>query len=166
MSDTTNYRPVAVATVVSKLLAHFILSSISPFLGTTDNQFGFKAGHSTDQCTFLLKQTASYFVTHGSSVHAVFLDASKAFDRLHMKLFEKLIQRKAHRKRVDMQCENENVCNTKLRNTKTILAFPTMLDILNNYNSTSLSFFQANSCTSLQQFCFRNNSLSILISDK
>ena len=33
------------------------------------------------------------FVTHGSSVHAVFLDASKAFDWiLHMKLFEKLIQ--------------------------------------------------------------------------
>ena len=43
----------------------------------------------------ILKQTASYFVTHGSSVHAVFLDASKAFDRvLHMKLFEKLFQRK------------------------------------------------------------------------
>ena len=95
MFDTSNYRPVAVATVVSKLLEHFILSNISPFLGTTDNQFGFKAGHSTDQCTFLLKQTSSYFVTHGSSVHAVFLDASKAFDRvLHMKLFEKLIQRK------------------------------------------------------------------------
>ena len=87
MSDTSNYRPVAVATVVSKLLEHFILSSISPFPGTTDNQFGFKAGHSSDQCTFLLKQTASYFATHGSSVHAVFLDASKAFDRvLHMKL--------------------------------------------------------------------------------
>ena len=88
MSDTSNYRPVAVATVVSKLLEHFILSNISPFLGTTDNQFGFKAGRSTDQCSFLVKQTASYFVTHGSSVHAVFLDASKAFDRvLHMKLF-------------------------------------------------------------------------------
>jgi len=27
-----------------------------------------------------LKQTASYFVTHGLSVHAVFLDALKAFD--------------------------------------------------------------------------------------
>ena len=95
MSDTSNYRPVAVATVVSKLLEHFILTSISRFLGTTDNQFDFKAGHSTDQCTFLLKQTASYFVTHGSSVHAVFLDALKAFDRVqHMKLSEKLIQRK------------------------------------------------------------------------
>ena len=95
MSDTSNYRPVAEATVLPKLLEHFISSSISPFLGTTDNQFGFKAGHSTDQCTFLLKQTASYFVTHGSSVHGVFLDASKAFDRaLHIKLFQKLIQKK------------------------------------------------------------------------
>ena len=55
MSDTSNYRPVAVATVVSKLLENIILSNISPFLGTTDDQFGFKAGHSTDQCTFLLK---------------------------------------------------------------------------------------------------------------
>jgi len=35
------------------------------------------------------------FVTHGSSVHAIFLDASRAFDRvLHVDLFEKLIQRK------------------------------------------------------------------------
>jgi len=33
MSDTSNYRAVALATVVSKLLEHFILSSISPFLG-------------------------------------------------------------------------------------------------------------------------------------
>jgi len=57
MSDTSNYRPVAVATVsqVSKLLEHFILSSISPFVGSTENQFGFKAGHNTDQCTFLCK---------------------------------------------------------------------------------------------------------------
>ena len=81
--------------MVSKLIEHFISSNISPFLGTTDNQFGFKAGHSTDRCTFLLKQSTSYFVTHGSSVRAVFFDASKALDRvLHMNLFEKLIQRK------------------------------------------------------------------------
>jgi len=41
MTNTSNYRPVAVSTVVSKLLEHFILSSISLFLGTTDNQFRF-----------------------------------------------------------------------------------------------------------------------------
>ena len=87
---------MAVDTVVSKLLEQFILSTISPFLGTTDNQFGFKAGHGTDQCIFLLKQTVSYFVTHGSSVLA-FLAASKAFDRvLHMRLFENLIKSITH----------------------------------------------------------------------
>jgi len=32
MSDTSNCRPVAVATVVSKPLEHFIISNISPFL--------------------------------------------------------------------------------------------------------------------------------------
>jgi len=42
MSDASNYRPVAVATMVSMLLEHFILSNISPLLGTTDNQFGLK----------------------------------------------------------------------------------------------------------------------------
>jgi len=95
MSDTSNYRPVAVVTVVSNLLEHFILSNISAFVGNTDNQFGFRVGRSTVQCSFLLKQTASFFVTHGSSAHGVFLDASKAFDRvLHMKLFEKLIHSK------------------------------------------------------------------------
>ena len=57
-----------VATVVSNLLEQFISSSISPFLGTTDNQFGFKADHGPDQCRFLLKQTVSYFVTQVSSV--------------------------------------------------------------------------------------------------
>jgi len=41
MTNTSNYIPVAVATVVSKLLEHFILSSISLFLGTTDNQLRF-----------------------------------------------------------------------------------------------------------------------------
>jgi len=47
ISDTSNYRPVAVATVVSKLLEHYISSCISSFLGTTDNQFGFKSGQWT-----------------------------------------------------------------------------------------------------------------------
>ena len=37
MTDTTNYRPVTLATEVSKLLEHYILPSISPFLRTTTN---------------------------------------------------------------------------------------------------------------------------------
>jgi len=59
-----------------------LTSLLSSILGTTDDRFGLNTGHSTDKYTFLLKQTASYFVTPGSSVHAVFLDASKAFDSI------------------------------------------------------------------------------------
>ena len=41
-----------------------------------------------------VKKTASYFVTHGSSVHAVFLDASKAFDRVQHEIIWKTASNK------------------------------------------------------------------------
>ena len=56
-SDAGNCRPVSLATIISKLLEHYILSCISPLLAKTDNQFGFKSKHGTDMCIFLLKQT-------------------------------------------------------------------------------------------------------------
>jgi len=49
--------------IIFVIISKQIQSSISLFLGDTDNQFGFKTGDSTDQCKFLLKQTSSYFVT-------------------------------------------------------------------------------------------------------
>ena len=48
-----NYRPIAVATTISKLFEHFILFHIKPFLSTSDHQFGFKRGTGTDMCIFL-----------------------------------------------------------------------------------------------------------------
>ena len=47
--DKNNYRPIALATVISKLFEHFILQQISLFLMTSSNRFGFKHKHSTDQ---------------------------------------------------------------------------------------------------------------------
>jgi len=42
----------------------------------------------------LLKETISYYITYNSSVFCTFLDASKAFDRVHFcKLFRLLIER-------------------------------------------------------------------------
>ena len=60
--DKNNYRPIALATVISKLFEHFIFQQISPFLTTSSNRFGFKRKHSTDQCVFLYKQAVSYYV--------------------------------------------------------------------------------------------------------
>ncbi len=45
-------------------------------------------------CTMVLKETISYYIKHQSSVYCTFLDASKAFDRVHYcKLFRLLVKR-------------------------------------------------------------------------
>jgi len=94
ISDVGNYRPVSLATIISKLYEHYILACISPLFATTDNQFGFKPKHGTDMCIFLLKQTVSYYVNKETPVFSALLDASKAFDRTnHNLLFAKLIKR-------------------------------------------------------------------------
>ena len=94
VQDTNNYRPIALATVISKLLERYILHRILPSLHTSQNQFGFKPKHSTDMSVFLLKQTISSYVDRNTPVFAVFLDASKAFDKVnHDVLFQKLIVR-------------------------------------------------------------------------
>ena len=63
--DYDNYRPTAIATVVSKLFEQVIFVNIKNFSDTSDNQFDFKTKHSTDMCVFLLKQAISYHITRG-----------------------------------------------------------------------------------------------------
>ena len=84
------------ASVISKLFEHFILPKIRSYLVTVDNQFGFKERHNSDMCVlFLLKQLISHYTQHGSLVFAIFLDASKTFDKVnHSLLFEKMIKHK------------------------------------------------------------------------
>ena len=65
------------------------------YFKTSDNQFGFKDNLSTNMCSFALNETISYYTYNGSQTYALFLDASKAFDRLnYVKLFKKLLDRK------------------------------------------------------------------------
>ena len=45
-------------------------------------------------CTFMVLETIEYYRNNGGNVHAILLDASKAFDRVnYTKLFEKLIKK-------------------------------------------------------------------------
>ena len=44
VSDSNNYRPIALATIMSKLFESVILLICEMFLDTCPNQFGFKRG--------------------------------------------------------------------------------------------------------------------------
>ena len=44
------YRPIALSSTISKVFENVILHRLEEYLWTTDNQFGFKSGHSTDLC--------------------------------------------------------------------------------------------------------------------
>ena len=94
ISSKDNYRPVALATVSSKILERAILNRCKVSLATSDHQFGFKEGHSTDMAVYALKEVVDYYLRNRSSVFVCFMDARKAFDRVnHWTLFEKLIRR-------------------------------------------------------------------------
>ena len=76
-SSSENYRPIALASSISKLLEHIIFAKYSSFLYSHPLKFGFKAGSSTSLCTGLVKNVVSKYMHNGSSVLGC---ASKAFD--------------------------------------------------------------------------------------
>lgn len=95
INDTCNYRPIALASVLSKVFEYIILSRLEEFLYTNHNQFGFKKKLGTDICIYTLKEILSKYASLNANMFLCFLDASKAFDRVnHDKLFSKLLDRK------------------------------------------------------------------------
>ena len=96
ISSIDNYRPVAIASVVSKVLERIMLDRLSEYLDTMGNQFGFKPKLGTDMCIYSLKEIIGSYSRLNGCVFSCFLDASKAFDRVkHSMLFTKLLRRGA-----------------------------------------------------------------------
>ena len=94
-ADVNNYRPIAIATALYKVLEQVLLSRLARYLssqfGLAASQFGFKQAHGTEMAIFALKQTVDFYHNQDTPVYMCFLDAKKAFDRVnHWTLAKKL----------------------------------------------------------------------------
>ena len=93
-SKSDNYRSIALAPSISKVLEWVILSQFSDSFMTSELQFGFKKGMSTSLCTGFMKCVVSRYniMQNEYSVYGCLLDA---FDLVnHEILFKHLMDRK------------------------------------------------------------------------
>jgi hypothetical protein len=94
VTDSSNYRGIALSSILGKVFDKIVISRYGDLLSSSDLQFGFKAGRSTNMCTMVLKETISYYINNGSTVFCTMLDVTKAFDRVeYCRLFRLLLAR-------------------------------------------------------------------------
>ena len=91
----SSYRPIALLSSLSKVLEHFVKEQLTAFClehGVfPDEQFGFLKGRSTEWQLLSVLEDWHTSLDSKSSIHAVFLDAAKAFDRVsHTVLLSRL----------------------------------------------------------------------------
>ena len=93
-ADVNNYRPIANALALSKVLVQVLLSRLARYLCTADSQLGFKQAHGTEMSIFALKQTVDFYRNPDTPVYMCFLDEKRAFDRVNRwTLAKKLLDR-------------------------------------------------------------------------
>jgi len=94
MTDSVNFRGIALSSIFVKIFDHIVLQKYYDYFCTSELQFGFKAKYSTHMCTMILKETLLYYNNTHSTAFCMFLDATKAFDRVrYCKLFHLLVER-------------------------------------------------------------------------
>ena len=85
-----NYRPVALLPVISKVMESIVADELVLFLDShsllTENQHGFRRSRSTVTNLLLTREEWTKAVDKGYSIDSVFLDFSKAFDRVNHEL--------------------------------------------------------------------------------
>ena len=94
-SDPSNYRPIAITSLISKTMETIVTKQLLAFLETnnllSDHQYGFRQARSTgDLLAYAVHAWSSALESYGES-RVISLDISKAFDRVwHKGLLAKL----------------------------------------------------------------------------
>jgi len=93
---TTNYRPISILNVFSKILEKIVHTRLSTFLENNNlinpRQFGFRADHSTSHPLSLVTDTLVKAIDKKQHSIAIFCDLSKAFDCVDHKLLLKKLR--------------------------------------------------------------------------
>ena len=83
----SNYRPVSVLPLFSKILEHLMYTRLLSFINKHkllySYQFGFRRGHSPDLASICLVDKISKALRNGEYVLGLFLDFSKAFNTVN-----------------------------------------------------------------------------------
>ena len=94
-SDTSNYRPIAVTSILTKIMERIIKHNLMDYPESNglihDSQYGFRSKRSTGDVMAYLTEVWSHSLHSFRETQAIALDFSKAFDRVwHANLFSKL----------------------------------------------------------------------------
>jgi hypothetical protein len=94
-SDPTNYRPISLTSILCKMFEHIITSKLANFLEQNNlfnnDQFGFRKNRSCELQLLRVIQDLSLILDNKEEADLVFLDFSKAFDKVpHVLLLHKL----------------------------------------------------------------------------
>ena len=93
VTDSNNYRSIAISSLIMKIFDLVIIAVFSEFLQLDDLQFSYQSDVSTSMCTWVGIETISHFLRNGSEVYTCLMDMSKAFDTVqHSHLFRKLLE--------------------------------------------------------------------------
>ena len=92
LCSSSNYRSIAISSIILKLLDWVIIIKYGHLFKTDDFQFGFQEQSSTSMCSWVVYETIDSYIRKGSKVYGALMDCTKAFDTVqHSKLFMKLL---------------------------------------------------------------------------
>lgn len=92
-NDVTNYRPIAIQSTLAKVFESLVLDQLASVLKNklVSEQHGFQRGKSTVTNLVILEGVVMNALNEGAQVDCIYLDFSKAFDRVnHQLLLAKL----------------------------------------------------------------------------